>query len=52
MKLLNTGFALLLGTFVVIVIYGVLNWVLFLNVIEAPLPEHEEKIPDLNLTKE
>lgn len=44
---------LILGlTGLLVIGYGVANWIMFLNIVEAPLPEHEEKIPDFNFTEE
>jgi len=29
--------------------YGLINWIVFLNLIESPLPESEQEVPDLGI---
>lgn len=35
-----------------VLLYGVINWITFLNLIESPLPESQEKVPDLEIVPE
>lgn len=49
MKGLKILFSSLLIAGLLVVGYGVINWITFLNIIEQPLDESEEKIPDLGI---
>lgn len=52
MKALLTTITITLLTFGVLILgYGVANWVVFLNIIEEPLQESEEVIPDLGIVE-
>ena len=35
-----------------VLLYGIINWIIFLNLIESPLPEDQEMIPDLEIVPE
>ena len=42
---------IILLAFTGLVGYGVINWIVFLNVIEEQLPESEERVPDLGIVE-
>ena len=49
MKFLVYGILLIMF---LIGLYGTLNYIMFMNFVESPLPESEEVVPDLNLAPE
>ena len=51
MKILKTLFWVIVLIIVGTVGYGVINYLVFLNVVEEALPESEEKIPDLGIVE-
>lgn len=51
MKILTTLFWVLVLFIVGTLGYGVINYLVFLNVVEEQLPESEERVPDLGIVE-